>query len=188
MRSDSVFSNNDMCILEVLPGPDYFVICAPSTDEMIGFIDLKTSSTLKSLQHAGDVRLEIALKFSEWGIMQHNFRTRSTMIVEITVFGMLSIADAVGSSLSGGGLFLQSPLYDTGAQHHNPHLLSFSDVSESETDNENCWTENTPIENTPKSAVSPPTDALFDVMNDLDQHEELCPVQVDSRLTVELLR
>jgi hypothetical protein len=83
---------------------------------MIGFIDLKTSCTLENPQHAGNVRLEIALKSSEWGIMQQNFRTTSTMIVEITVFGMLSIAAAVGSCLSEGDLFLQIPLYDTETQ------------------------------------------------------------------------
>lgn len=184
MRSDS----DDVYILEVLPGPDYFVICEPSTDEMIGFINLKDSCTLKSLQHAGSVRLEIALKSSEWRIMQQRFSRPFTRIVEISVFGTLNIADAVGRCLSEGDLFLQSPLYDTGAQYYNPHLLIFSDVFESESEDEDCWTENTSIENTPKSAISTPTEALFDVMNGLDQHEQLCPVEDDPRLTVELLR
>ncbi|KAJ5381132.1 helicase [Penicillium cataractarum] len=187
VRADSVSSTDDVYILEVLPGPDYFVICEPSTDEMIGFINLKTSCTLKSLQHAGNVRLEIALKSSEWRIMQQSF-SRPFTSIEITVFGMLNIADAVGRCLSEGDLFLQSPLYDTGAQYHNPHLLTFSDVFESESEDEDCWTENFSIKNTPKSAMSTPTEALFDIMNDLDQHEQLCPVEVDPRLTVELLR
>lgn len=177
-----------MYILEVLPGPDYFVICTPSTDEMIGFINLKTSGTLKNLQHVGKVRLEIALKSSEWQALQQISSRPFTRIVEITVFGISSIADAVGEYLSAGDLFLQPPLHDTGAQHQNPHLLVFSDISEGESDSEDCRTGNVSIENTPKSGISTPTEGLFDVMDDLGQHEQSCPVNVDPRLTVELLQ
>lgn len=155
---------------------------------MIGFINLKTSCTLKSLQHVGKVRFEIALKSSEWQVLQQTPSRPFTTIVEITVFGISSIADAVGQCLSAGDLFLQSPLYDTGAQHQNPHLLVFPDISEGESDSEDCRMGNMSIENTPKSTISTPTEGLFDVMNDLGQYEPFCPVKVDPRLTVELLQ
>jgi hypothetical protein len=187
VRSSSHFSNDDVYILEVLPGPDYFVICEPSTDEMVGFVNLRASYTLNNLQHVGKVRLEIALKSSEWRVMQQIFSTPFTRLLEVTVFGVPSIADAVGDCLSAGDLFLQTPLYNTGAQYRNPHLLVFSDVSESESENEDCLTNHASIENTPKSAMSPPTEGLFDVMNDLDQHDQFCSTEVDPRLTVELL-
>jgi hypothetical protein len=44
------------------------------------------------------------------------------------------------------------------------------------------------IENTPKSGMTSLTEDLFNVMNDLDQHEQISPVNVDPRLTVKLLR
>lgn len=177
-----------MHFLEVLPGPDYFVICEPSQDEMVGFINLKASCTLNNLQSIGKVRLEIALKGSEWRVLQQISSRPFTMPLEVTVFGFPSFADAVGECLSAGDLFLQPPLHDTGTQYHNPHLLILSDLSEDESEMENCRTNNASIENTPKSAMSPPAEGLFDVMNDLNQHEQFCSTEVDPRLTVELLQ
>jgi hypothetical protein len=155
---------------------------------MIGFINLKASCTLKDLQHVGEIRLEVALDSSEMGVLQQSFMRPFTRTVEVTVFGMLSFAEAVGKSLSAGDLFLQPPLYDTGFQCHNPHLLVFSDVSEGESESEDCRTGNVSIENTLKSGITSPTEGLFNVMNNLNQHEQICPVNVDPRLTVELLR
>ncbi|CAI7613100.1 unnamed protein product [Penicillium pancosmium] len=100
IRSDSVTSSEDIYILEVLPGPDYFVICAPSADEMIGFINLKDSNTLKALQHIGKIRLEIALNSSECGALQQGFMRPFTRTVEVTIFGMFSIAEDVDVSES----------------------------------------------------------------------------------------
>lgn len=165
------------------------MICVPSTDEIIGFINLKTSCTLKDLQLVGKIRLELALDSSEWGILQQSLMGPLKRTVEVTVFGTPSIAEAVGQCLSAGDLFLQSPLYDTGVQYHNPHLLIISDVSEGESESEDCRTDNVSIEDTPKGGMTSPTEGLFSVMNDLDQHEQICPVNdVDPRLTVELLR
>lgn len=188
VRPDSVSSSDDIYILEVFPGPDYFVICAPSADEMIGFINLKDSCTLKGLQHVDEIRLEIALRSSERGSLEQGFMRPFARTVEVTVFGMPGISEAVGNCLSAGGLFLQPPLYDTRAQYHNPHPLIFSDVSEVESESEDCRTRNSSIENTPKNGVTSPTEGLFSVMNDLDKHEQLCPVNVDPRLAVELLQ
>lgn len=164
------------------------MICAPSTDEILGFINLKSSYTLKDLQHVGKTRLEIALDSFACGILQQGFIRPVTRTVEITVFGMPNIAEETGECLSAGGLFLQPPSYDTGVEYHNPHLLIFSDVSGYESESEDSRTSNLSIENTPTSEMTSPTADLFDVMNDLDQHEQLRTIDADPRLTVELLR
>lgn len=186
--SDSNSASDNLYILDVLPGPDYFVICAPSADEMIGFINLKTSCTLKGLQHVGKIRLEIALNSSEWRAVQHSFMKPLARTVEVSIFGIPSTAEAVGECLSAGDLFLQSPLYDTGVPYRNPHLLILPDLSDYESQSEDGHLLNSSIVNTPTTGVTSPAEGLFGVMNDLDQHEQLYSINVDPRLTVELLR
>ncbi|KAJ6150202.1 helicase [Penicillium samsonianum] len=149
----------DFHIIEVLPGTEQFVVCVPSTDEMIGFINLEVSRVLRDLQCIGNIRLEIALTSLEWkALTESGYKKSSSKTVEISIFGSIGHIDDVSD------VDMETEATDMRRGQVQPISM-----------------------NANLSSGQPRAEELLNVLNNLGGHEHLRPIEPDKRLNVSLL-
>ncbi|KAJ5626591.1 hypothetical protein N7528_004018 [Penicillium herquei] len=175
---------------DVLPGPENFVICSYSTNEMIGFLNRGISVVLKALQKLGQIRLETTFTTSEWMNMAFSKPATAQNTAEISILGARDQSDVVGDFLSHAGLFLQPPRFDSGVPYHNPHIFFFPDNPDvkSKDDFEPAELDKN-THDAASGASGPSTEALSNILDNLHHHTHLHQLELasDDLLTIALL-
>lgn len=176
--------------LEVLLGSEYCVICSPLRDDIIGFINLGASNTLRRLFEIEGTRLEISLSLSEWksGTQRHSSIAWETN-VEIAIFGARKNASLVGDCLSSGNLFLQDPNISCDLQYENPHRFPFGGDFLADFDNESSEVDDIGTLSITKlvpASAKTSTKRLEHVLDTLHEHDYLQEVQPDQNLNISL--
>ncbi|KAJ6007434.1 helicase [Penicillium herquei] len=182
--SSEIHNQERIHSFDILPGPENFVICSSSTNEAIGFLNRGISVTLKALQKVGQIRLETSFTTSEWSSMALSKSTTAQDTVDISIIGAKDQSDAVGDYLSHAGLFLQSPRFDSGVPYCSPHMISFSDILESEDETAEL---NDNLNDAESGINRPSTDALSNILDNLQQHTYLQQLASDHLLAIPLL-
>lgn len=173
--------------LEVLLGTENCVICSPLIDEVVGFINLRVSRTLRKLFEFRGTRLEISLTGSEWkAMMQHDSLKAPNKNVEIAIFGVLQDASIVGECLSSHDLFLQDPRFGYDALYNNPHRFPFTDISDGDSESEISEADDSETLSIHQASGKLSKSSLHYVMDNLHEHEYLHPVEPDEHLAISL--
>lgn len=175
--------------LEVLLGSECCVICSPSIEGIIGFINLGVSGALRQLYEIEGTRLEISLSHSEWkSLTRRNSIKVWETNVDITIFGTRENALVVGDCLSSQALFLQDPKVSYDLRYENPHRFSCTD------DSQDSDSESSEVGGNGTLSINElvPTSAkisnkrLQHILDNLHEHDYLQQVQPDEHLIIPL--
>lgn len=173
-------------LFDILPSPENFAICSLSTNEIIGFINMNASLTLKALQNNCEIQLKTSLTTSEWRNMATKGSGSSDDTVDIDILGDENQSEVVGDFLSHAGFFLQTPRFDADIPYRNPHMISFAETLDDDAKPEPADHDSQSNHFNAQSS-RPSAQALSNVLDNLQQHEYLHPVETNKSLTIELL-
>lgn len=140
---------------------------------------------LDDLQNSCQVQLKTSLTTSEWNCMTMPNTKTSDSVLEISIFGDEDQSSTVGDLLSKAGFFLQAPRFQPDVPYRNPHMISFEDLSDNDFENSQADHDTSP-NHMARSSSNPSKQDLSNVLDTLQQHEYLHPVEPDGCLTVDL--